>query len=366
LIVSNTDGAHYVFRGWLIRKLIDSGHEVDSLTLRKSPENIYKDKIEAISTRYFCIPEGKFSLMGAIRSFIAVYKILKNNKYDVIHLHGHEVAVYFIALSRLLNDSRLIITFTGLGRFFDEGASLTNIAVRNILLLIYKSAAKYVHTFIYLNADDRLLIENYLGACTKSLVLRGEGYEPPVAVNKINKTGIQTNIKVLFASRFLVEKGVLLLLSAIKKQNNEQLSFVLAGTIPANLKSNHHVSDLLSNRIPNCVYVGHVSNMHELLDEVDVVVLPTFYKEGAPRILIEALSSGKFIITTNAPGAKEIIANDMNGIVVPMKDEFALVVAFNALNANRIQAGKIVSEDHFNRHYSCNAIYNNLHRCYFE
>jgi glycosyltransferase involved in cell wall biosynthesis len=62
------------------------------------------------------------------------------------------------------------------------------------------------------------------------------------------------------------------------------------------------------------------SRILNLLDLVDVVVLPTYYPEGVPRTLIEAASKGKAIITTDAPGCRDVVENGGNGFLVPTRD----------------------------------------------
>jgi glycosyltransferase involved in cell wall biosynthesis len=66
---------------------------------------------------------------------------------------------------------------------------------------------------------------------------------------------------------------------------------------------------------------------NKLLDEMaksDVVVLPSYYREGIPKVLIEALSLGKPIITTNSVGCRETVEYGKNGFTVPVKDFDAL------------------------------------------
>ena len=70
--------------------------------------------------------------------------------------------------------------------------------------------------------------------------------------------------------------------------------------------------------------LGHVEYMDALMRTVDLVVLPSYYGEGVPRGLIEAAAMGLPIVTTDAPGCREIVDDGVNGFLVPVKDERAL------------------------------------------
>ena len=83
----------------------------------------------------------------------------------------------------------------------------------------------------------------------------------------------------------------------------------------------------------NIYLLGHVDDMRTLYEEVDIVVLPS-WREGLSKSIIEAGSMGKTIITTNVPGCKEIIDDNINGILVPPRDPEALEKAIEYLVKN--------------------------------
>ncbi len=87
--------------------------------------------------------------------------------------------------------------------------------------------------------------------------------------------------------------------------------------------------------------LGHVDNMEELLAGADIVVLPTTYGEGVPRILLEAAASGLPIVATDWPGCKEIVVDGVNGLLVPPKDSRALVGAIERLISDPIASARM-------------------------
>ena len=77
--------------------------------------------------------------------------------------------------------------------------------------------------------------------------------------------------------------------------------------------------------------LGQVETMHDLLRDVDLVVLPTTYGEGVPRILLEAAASGLAIVANDVPGCREIVKHGINGLLVQPRDTAALAQAISRL-----------------------------------
>lgn len=366
LIASNTDGAHFVFRGGLINFLCNEGHKVDSLTLRASPENIYEEQIENISGNYFRLNDAAFGALNLFKSYRLIRKVLRGNRYDVIHLYGHELSLYFFFLMASTRGCRVLITFTGLGRFFAQDAHLSSRLVRKGLLFGYRRINASVHKFFFLNEDDRSLFCQHLNVSEKAEVLRGEGFIPQGSTTPDPMRGKRNRIDVLFASRFLREKGVLELINSIECQRNQNLHFFFAGSISHELASNNSIEKLVQGRIDNAEYLGHVSDMPKLLNDVDVVILPTYYKEGAPRILIEALAHGKYVITTTAPGARETVLDGKNGRLITPKCLNELIESLEELTREKVSRAEKHSKALFSAHYDHSIVVSKISQSYFD
>jgi glycosyltransferase involved in cell wall biosynthesis len=74
-------------------------------------------------------------------------------------------------------------------------------------------------------------------------------------------------------------------------------------------------------------YLGEREDVRDVIAAADVVVLPSYYREGVPKSLLEALSMGKSIITTDTPGCRETVADRVNGLLIPPRDEEALTTS---------------------------------------
>jgi glycosyltransferase involved in cell wall biosynthesis len=141
---------------------------------------------------------------------------------------------------------------------------------------------------------------------------------------------------VLLASRLLWEKGIAEFVDAARRLRGRanEVEFLLAGSSDPGNPSAVPMQDVAAWEREGVVKVlGHVEDMDLLMRTVDLVVLPS-YREGVPRGLIEAAAMGLPIVTTDAPGCREIVEDGVNGFLVPVGDSKALSGKVEYLLAN--------------------------------
>ncbi len=78
------------------------------------------------------------------------------------------------------------------------------------------------------------------------------------------------------------------------------------------------------------MYHGETSDIRPFISSASVVVLPSYYREGIPRSLLEALATGRAIITTDTPGCRDTVVPGKNGFLVPPHDPTRLAEAMEA------------------------------------
>jgi glycosyltransferase involved in cell wall biosynthesis len=130
----------------------------------------------------------------------------------------------------------------------------------------------------------------------------------------------------LLAARLLWEKGIREYVEAAQllAHRADEFEFLLAGvTDPGNPSAVPEQNIRSWQEAGLLTVLGHVENMQQLMTEVDIMVLPS-WREGTPRGLLEAASMALPIITTDAPGCREIVENEKNGFLVPVGDAVAL------------------------------------------
>jgi glycosyltransferase involved in cell wall biosynthesis len=142
-------------------------------------------------------------------------------------------------------------------------------------------------------------------------------------------------LKVFLACRLIKEKGVEdFLACASMFAGDSRIQFVLAGipdfshrSIPESV-----IYNCCSN-VPNFSYVGSVDCIRDIANSCHVFVLPSFYAEGTPRFLLEGLSTGKIIVTTDSPGCRDTVCDNENGFLVDSKSPQKIMDALNSILA---------------------------------
>ena len=145
---------------------------------------------------------------------------------------------------------------------------------------------------------------------------------------------LNNNKTVLMVSRLLKEKGIEILDDAagyvLKKHKN--INFLVAGEIDESSPSSYKFSDL--EKFKNLNFLGRQSDVHNTMSKADIFVHPTYYREGFPRVLMEASASGLPIITTDIQGCRDAIINRVTGLIVPPKNSKVLADAIISLINN--------------------------------
>jgi glycosyltransferase involved in cell wall biosynthesis len=151
-------------------------------------------------------------------------------------------------------------------------------------------------------------------------------------------------LRVLLASRLLWDKGLAEYVEAARllKARQRTVRFILAGNPddgnPASVNKSTVELWVKEGLIE---WLGHVGDMPELLSRTDVMVLPS-YREGLPKALIEAAACGLALITTDAPGCREVVSrNGEDGLSVPVRDSHALADAIGLLDDDRAFCRKL-------------------------
>ena len=140
-------------------------------------------------------------------------------------------------------------------------------------------------------------------------------------------------LTVMLASRMLWDKGVGEFVDAARiiRKDHPDVRFVLVGspdegnrlTVPL-VKLNEWSQD------STVEWLGQKENMVSTFSAASIVVLPT-YREGLPKVLLEAAACGRPIVATNVPGCREIVRHGVNGLLVPPRDSAALAAAIQKL-----------------------------------
>lgn len=316
------------FRGDLIQHLLDKGYEVYTLAPEYPEEFDRKIWEKGAKTLTYRVNRKSLNPFGDLVTTWDLYNILKKNNIDLIIPYTIKPVIYG-SLAANLGGIPVVSMITGLGLTFSKSSRKAKI-LELISKSLYKFALTNNKTVIFQNRDDQQLFldKKIVKNIDQTLVVNGSGVNLNRYTFRVNKKD-HNNLKFVFMARLLKEKGIGYFIEAaiaLKKEFPEAEFHVLGGGSPATSKRFiEKLNELNSKNIMH--YHGFTSNVSEFLGACDVFVLPTYYREGIPRSILEALSVGLPVITTDMPGCKETIEADKNGILIEPRSQESLTQA---------------------------------------
>jgi glycosyltransferase involved in cell wall biosynthesis len=279
--------------------------------------------------------------LAALARLVRLYRDLRP---DVAHHFTLECIVLGSLAAWLARVPAVVNAAAGLGSVFAGRSRRARLLQRPVSALLKWAFAR--SEVILQNPDDlECLVAAGVVAQTHAHLIRGSGVDVSrfAAAHPALAPGAG---KVLFASRLLYSKGVADFVEAARRLRTRLpgASFLVAGKPdPGSLDavSRHDLERW--HREAAVELLGHQDDMPALLAGVSLVVLPTYYGEGVPRILVEAAAAGLPLVATDAPGCREVVRHGENGLLVPPHDPQSLADAIAALlldPARRAQMGE--------------------------
>ena len=317
LMIASKAKAHINFRGDLTKQIINKGYEVTLIV----PHDLYKKELEDMGIKVVVMPYNKnsTSIKDNLDTINKITEIINEEKPDLIFAYTIKPIILGSIAAKKCKVDEMYSMVTGLGHIYSDNSIKTRI-VRMICGMGYRYAFKLNRKVIFQNKDDidEVVRRKYIKR-NKCELVDGSG----VNMEKFKRTPLPNENVFLMVSRVLKEKGVIEYFEAakiIKEKYKDDVHFMFVGEID---KTNYAVD---TSKLRKYIDDGIV----ELIPETDDVpsyiekcryfVLPTYYREGVPRVNLEALSMGRPIITTYTPGAKETVIDKKNGLFVKPRD----------------------------------------------
>jgi glycosyltransferase involved in cell wall biosynthesis len=326
LFVANVARDLYNFRIGLMRVLRKKGFEVVCI----APEDSFVEKFKDEGFRFIPLEYLRRESKGLFNNLLLIwelYKIYKEEKPDLIFHYTIKPNIFGNIASGIAG-IRSISVVTGLGSFFVRKSVL-----QIVIKYLYKFSFIFTEKVFFLNTDDRdLFVKEGIIPSKKEVLVNGEGidtdYFSPEFCKEYSKKR-KDHLVFLLIARLLWDKGIEEFVESARKvkERYPEVEFWLLGpldkanptAIPSKAIKGWEEKGIIK-------YLGVVDDVRPLIYQSDVVTLPS-YREGIPRSLLEAISMGKPIITTDAPGCREVVEDGKNGFLVPVKDVEALTNA---------------------------------------
>ena len=326
VISINTSWNIYNFRLGLIKALQKEGYKVYAV----APKDEYSIKLQEIGVEcidVFMNNKGTNPIED-IKTIWEYYKIYKNIKPDVA-LHYTIKPNIYGTIGAKLAGVKVINNISGLGTVFLNDSISSKIA-----RYLYKIALRFSDKVFFQNPHDReLFVKNKLVENNKTDLLAGSGIDTK-RFKPLKKEYQDGKFRFLFIARLVKDKGIIEYIEAIriiknlkfKIENYTDVEFqVLGAFYPGNPTAitKEQMQKWQEEGVVN--YLGTSDRVSEIIKECDCVVLPS-YREGLSRVLLEAASMAKPIITTDTPGCKDVVEDGVNGFLCKVKDADSLAI----------------------------------------
>jgi len=333
LYISNTAWYLFNFRLSLMQAMAARGWTVNAA----APLDPYAGKLTAQGIRFWETPLKRSSLnpLHDLVYLLRLWRLCRQVKPDIIHLFTVKPVIYGSLAARFAGVPGIVNSVPGLGYIFLRGG-----IIQQLVRLLYKIVLRPPAKIIFQNQEDMDLFLNLkLVTTPQTSLIRGSGvnsdYFNP---EKIAITEDPNYTTFILLARMLWDKGIAEFVGAAQKVQaaNPATRFILLGGSDAGNPAAVPEAWLREQHRQGYIqWIDHVDDVRPYLAASSVVVLPSFYKEGLPRSLLEAGALGKPIITTDIPGCRDLVADGVNGLLVPVKDVDSLTKAMLALSKNK-------------------------------
>ncbi|MEW8498984.1 MAG: glycosyltransferase family 4 protein [Candidatus Thiodiazotropha taylori] len=351
LFVVNDAGFFLSHRLPLAQAARDQGYKVAVAT----PTSDAVGQVEAEGFRHYAVPlsRGGANPLAEIKTILGLYRLYKALQPTLVHHVTIKPVLYGTLAARLAGVSAVVNAISGLGFvFLARGwfSSLARVAVLNSYRWLFSRDRLWV--IVQNNDDYHYLLDEGCLSQEKIELIRGSG----VDLSQFIMTPEHDQVPlVVLPARMLWDKGVGEFVAAAQKLHamGVKARFALVGGIdPSNPKSVPAKKLAEWARESDVAWWGNRQDMSAVFRRANIICLPS-YREGLPKVLLEAVASGRAIVTTDVPGCREVVIDGENGLLVPARqseplaDALERLINLQALRQSMGERGRQMAEAEF-------------------
>lgn len=294
------------FRGPLINKIIACGHLV--ATSANGHDPVIERKLQRMGVEYYPIHLSRAGINPIVdlMTFIDLIRLILRIRPDIVLTYTIKPVIYGGLAARLCGVPSVYSMITGLGYAFMESPSLIQRFLGFIAQMLYWLSLKKSRKVFFQNPDDKtLFLEKGLVRPDQPVLINGSG----VDLDHFAHTELPDEPIFLMIGRLLVDKGVREYVEAAErvKERFPNARFFLVGNLDPNPNSIRE-SDLRQWQEAGIIeYLGYLDDVRPTIKKCRCYILPSYYREGTPRTVLEVMAMGRPIITTDAPGCRETV-----------------------------------------------------------
>ena len=330
VLFANTDWYIWNFRRNLVEALRRQNWEVCLVT----PPGSYHERFPALGAKWLKLPMCRDGA-NPIEEFMvlaSLWSIYRREHPDVVHHFTTKAVIHGSLAAWLAGINVRVNAIAGLGYIFCSDAPKARLLRPVVLFLLRVALSGKSSALILQNPDDaEALTRSGVVESCRTRLIRGSGVDTACFTSAPR---LATDVcRVLLASRLLWSKGIGEYVAAARALKSDlPVEFLLAGAPDKGNPDCIPDQQLDAWRAERHVqFLGHVENMSALMQTVDILVLPTRYAEGIPRVLLEGAAASAALIATDRPGCREVIEHNVSGLLIPEGDVPALIAALRKL-----------------------------------
>lgn len=335
------------FRGALIQELRNRGHAVDACAPDLLADTETRGWLEARGVTCHDAPFSRAGLnpLQDLKALLALTRVMRRVRPGLFLGYTIKPVIWGLLAARIARVHERVALITGLGYAFTGDATGKRALVQRLARLLYWLALRGAQVVFFQNPDDRADFAGFglLPAGATVAVVNGSGIDLGAFTASPASPG---PTRFLLIARLLADKGVreYAFAAAELAPKYPGVEFHLVGGLDPN------PDGIARAEVDEWVRAGHIKWAGELIDvrpsiaDCHVFVLPSRYREGTPRTILEAMSMQRAIITTDMPGCRETVEPGVNGFLIPARDVDALAGAMERFITEPALAPKMGAE----------------------
>ena len=331
-------------------RALEKGYDVYVAAPGEPPKELMDQGLKSVS-----IPMTRrgANLLVELNSMWALFRLFMRLQPDLLHLVTIKPVLYGGIMARVARVPGVVTAIPGLGTLFTTTQGVARL-MQWIALIMYRVALGHPNqNVIFQNLDDRAILARKSGLDKdKTVIIRGSGVDLDEFSCYSEPAGLPV---VVMAARLLREKGVEEFIDAarILVARGIQARFLIVGIPDPGNPSSVSVEQIEQWKKEGVVeFAGFRGDVSRIFRESHIVVLPS-YREGLPKVLLEAAACCRAVVTTDVPGCRDAIENGVSGVLVPVHNAMAIANALQELILDQEKrqsmgkAGRVLAEREF-------------------
>lgn len=317
------------FRGALLRRMVEEGHRV--VACAPDRDAAVERALAEMGVLFRQVPMDRTGLnpWRDVATLSTMISLIRTERPDIVLAYTQKPIIYGGIATRLAGGrARFFAMVSGLGHVYGEENGVRRGAIRRLVSFLYSVAVARAAGIFVFNGDDaeEMLRHRIVTPDHAIMQVPGSGVDIARFMPAPVPDGPPT---FLLVARLMREKGLAEFVTAARlvRARHPDARFRILGPMDSNPTGVGKAELDAWLATGDVEYLGETRDVIPFLTDCHVFVLPSYYREGLPRSILEAMASGRAIVTTDMPGCREPVEEGGNGFLVPPRDAEALATA---------------------------------------